>query len=286
MLIARLSDTLNAEVEAVGRKNRELKCQLARKSADLERIKEMCGLEEGQQDKLCEQGGNCLLEWTSLAAESEALQQSLTAVQAQLSSLQCPSDSLALLALLEAKTCKEGQLAASKTRYQQTKAELDRVESLLESMQTMKVNLKAKVEQIDSKISNLKGKIASFEAEKTENWADLCVLPPHLVGYFKDLEERRFQDMQTLANKRKEWKMTESALVERYQEEVKTLEKELEEAEKTAGGENNALKPVMRRKKAEKEEGGLDLESLLGHSGPTLQRIQEVSRQYRSSPKE
>jgi len=284
MLLARLSDTLNAEVEAVGRRNKELRCELARKSADLERVKELCGLEEEREGgRDCEKGGNRLTEWTSLLEESEALQQSIASLQTQLSSLQSPSDSLALLALLESKALKEGQLTASRTLCEQATAELGRLESFWESTQAKKANFGAKIEQIDIKIRSLKAKITELESDKASNLADLCILPPHLVGYFKDLETRRSQDTQTLLTKRKEWKFAESALIERYEEEVKTLEKELEEV---GGGEKSVQRPMMRRKKAEKEEGGLDLESLLGHSGPTLQRIQEVARQYRSSTKE
>lgn len=285
MLIARLGDTLNAEAETAERKYRELKCELARKSADLERLKEMCGLEDEEEVNLGEEEAQ-MQEWTSLDQESLALQQSIASVQAQLASLQSPSDSSTLLDLLEAKAQKEEQLRASQARCDQAVKELDHLTYMLKSIETKKAEFREKIRQIGKEIRDIKGKLAEFEDIKATNLVDLCVLPSHLVAYMKDLEERRSQDIQTLSAKRKEWKQAESTLVDQYEEELKSLEKELEEAEKAGGVEKSSAKPMFRRKKAEKEENGLDLESLLGHSGPTLQRIQEVARQYRSSAKE
>ena len=282
MLIARLGDTWNAEAETAERKYKELKCELARKSADLERLKEMCGLEDEEETGWGEQAAQ-MQERTSLDQESLALQQSIASVQALLASLQSPSDSSTLLSLLEAKALKAEQLRVSQTRCDQAVREFNHLTYMLKSIETKKAEFRGKIRQIGKEIRDIKGKLAEFEDIKAANFVDFCVLPSHLTAYMKDLEERRSQDIQTLSTKRKEWKQAESTLVAQYEEELKSLEKELEEA---GGSDKGSAKPMFRRKKAEKEENGLDLESLLGHSGPTLQRIQEVARQYRSSAKE
>lgn len=282
MLLARLGDTLNAETETAERKYKELKCELARKSADLERLKEMCGLEDEGETSWGEEEVQTL-EWTSLDQESLTLQQSIASVQAQLASLQSPSDSSTLLSLLEAKALKEEQLRAAQTLYNQTSKEFEQLTYIVQSIDTQKAQFQGKIRQFGREIRDIKGKLAELEDVKGANLVDLCVFPAHLIAYMKDLEERRAQDIQTLSTKRKEWKQAETTLVDQYEEELKSLEKELEEAEKAGGGEKSSPKPMFRRKKAEKEENGLDLESLLGHSGPTLERIQEVARQYRSA---
>ena len=286
MIIARLSDTLNAEYEEMERKCRELRCELARCKASWEKVKELCREQELESLQLT---SNLEIsesdEFFTLTQESDNLKREISEIQTKLQILQTNfPDFAAVFALCEEKSRKEHEIETKKSILTGINSEILEIDSLSEALNLKNSQFRAKISQINFEIRALNSIFTRLQSEKLPNCDDLSEFPSRMSVYLRDLEARRVNDVQSLAEKRREWREMEAALVEKYEKEVKELEMELGETEKTPEKEKITRKNVVKTRKMEQNETGLDLESLLGNSGPSLQRIKAVTQQYRSSP--
>lgn len=286
MIIARLSDTLNAEYEEMERKCRELRCELARWKASWDKLKELCREQELESLQLT---SNLEIsesdEFFTLTQESDNLKREISEIQTKLQILQTNfPDFAAVFALCEEKSRKEHEIETKKSILTGINSEILEIDSLSEALNLKNSQFRAKISQIHSEIRALNSIFTRLQSEKLPNCDDLSEFPSRMSVYLRDLEARRVNDVQSLAEKRREWREMEAALVEKYEKEVKELEMELGETEKTPEKEKITRKNVVKTRKMEENETGLDLESLLGNSGPSLQRIKAVTQQYRSSP--